>query len=104
VLREADVFVLPSQQEGLPLSLLEAMASGVGVIVTPVGGIGRVVVDGQNGLLVPPCDVGALSCALVRMVTNESERVRLGMAARETSLGYSWRAVWEKYSTLMEVA
>lgn len=64
LLRSCDLFVLPSQQEGLPLSVLEAMASGKPVIATAVGGTGEAVVDNDTGLLVPPADPAALAHAI----------------------------------------
>ncbi|HLB69046.1 MAG TPA: glycosyltransferase family 4 protein [Thermoplasmata archaeon] len=77
-LHREDVFVLPSFYEGMPLSMLEAMGSGLLVIATPVGGIPEVVEDGRSGLLVPPGDSKALADA-VRWVFNhpvESMKIR----------------------------
>ena len=99
-LRQSDVFVLPSLQEGLPLSLLEAMACGLPVAVTAVGGIPGVVKDGENGLLVPAADPVALREALVRLLTDPALRRNLGAAARRTAEAWSWTAVWERYEKL----
>jgi glycosyltransferase involved in cell wall biosynthesis len=74
LLKDADIFVLPSLNEGLPMSLLEAMAAGLPVISTRVGGIPDLVTDGENGLLVDAGDVDALADAIVRMTTNAAER------------------------------
>ena len=103
-LRQSDVFVLPSLQEGLPLSLLEAMASGLPVVATAVGGIPGVVKDGVNGLLVPAAAPAALRDALVRLLANPALRQRLGTAARRDSLDWSWAAVWERYEALLSPA
>lgn len=100
-LRQSDVFVLPSLQEGLPLSLLEAMASGLPVVATAVGGIPGVVKDGVNGLLVPAAAPAALRDALVRLLANPALRQRLGTAARRTAEAWSWSAVWERYEALL---
>lgn len=82
-LRKARIFVLPSYQEGLPMGVLEAMAFGLAVITTPVGGIGDVVFDQENGVLVPPGDVGELGNALVGLVQDPDKCRRLGAKARE---------------------
>src|SRR5207248_6533482 len=63
-LEQAHIFVLPSHTEGLPNAMIEAMAAGLPVVVTPVGSIPDVVVDGTNGLLVRPRDSAALAAAL----------------------------------------
>lgn len=98
-LRQSDVFVLPSLQEGLPLALLEAMASGLPVIATAVGGIPGVVRNGKNGLLVPVADSLAICNALVRLLADPVLRQRLGESARADAQGWSWKAVWERYET-----
>jgi len=100
-LRQADVFVLPSLQEGLPLSLLEAMASGLPVVATAVGGIPDVVKDGENGLLVPPADPQRLSGALVRLLADSDLRGRMAAAVRRDVLPWAWNAVWERYETVL---
>jgi glycosyltransferase involved in cell wall biosynthesis len=82
LLREIDVNVLPSLTEGLSNSLLEAMAAGLPVVATRVGGNPELVVDGEHGLLVPPEDAGALAAAIGRLLDDEALRARLGREAR----------------------
>jgi glycosyltransferase involved in cell wall biosynthesis len=81
-LAAADVFVLPSHAEGLPVAMLEAMAAGLPVVVTPVGAIPSIIDDGRNGLLVPPGQPAELATALTRLVADPALRRRLGAAAR----------------------
>lgn len=87
LMAEADVFVLPSYNEGLPVSVLEAMAWGIPVVTTPVGGIPELITHGVNGFFVPPGDVYALQERLVALAGNASTRVTVGRAAREAILG-----------------
>lgn len=82
LLAKADMLVLPSYNEALPMALLEAMAWGVPVITCPVGGIPDVVVSDENGLLVPPGDVQQLSEAMQSLIDNPSLRQSLGLAAQ----------------------
>lgn len=84
LLAKADVFILPSYNEGLPLAILEAMGWGLPVISTPVGGIPELVVPNQNGLLVNPGDIEQLSAAIQMLIENESLRRSLGVVARKT--------------------
>lgn len=77
-----DVFVLPSLQEGLSISLLEAMALGKPVVVTRTGGLSEVVTHDLNGLVVPPGDPGALVDSILEMLSDSDLRQRLGTAAR----------------------
>ncbi len=78
-LRTADLFVLPSLQEGLPNALLEAMASGLPCVATRIGGVTDVV--GGGALLVPPADPAALAAACGRLLGDPAERRTLGEAA-----------------------
>ncbi|MCU0523786.1 MAG: glycosyltransferase family 4 protein [Elainella sp. Prado103] len=84
LLAEADAFVLPSYNEGLPMSMLEAMAWQLPVIVTPVGGIPEVIQSGVNGLLVQPGQQSELVEAMCQIVLSEAIRMQIGKAARET--------------------
>lgn len=79
----AHVLTLPSRNEGQPMSVLEAMARGLCVVATAVGGIPDLVEDGTSALLVPPDDVDALAKALWTAVTDAPTRHRLGDAALE---------------------
>jgi glycosyltransferase involved in cell wall biosynthesis len=79
-----DLFVLPSLWEGLPNSLLEAMAMGLPAIASAVDGIPEIIEDGQNGLLVPSGDPLALSEKIEALAADPERRQRLGKAARET--------------------
>jgi glycosyltransferase involved in cell wall biosynthesis len=76
--------VLPSYAEGLPMSLLEAMAAGCPVVATRVGGIPDLVTDGVDGLLIPPGDPHALAAALQRILRDPVFAQQLGNAARQT--------------------
>jgi glycosyltransferase involved in cell wall biosynthesis len=83
-LARALVFTLPSYDEGLPMAMLEAMAAGKAIVVTPVGGIPEAVKDGENGLLVPAGDANALACALSKVLQDHLLRKSLGANARKT--------------------
>jgi len=77
-----DVFVQPSKSEGMSNTILEAMASGVPVVATHVGGADELVVDGETGILVPPSDPLLLANAIDRLVADEALRHLMGSAAR----------------------
>lgn len=81
-LAAADINVLPSFYEGFPLTILEAMASGVPTVASQVGGIPEAIQDGVNGLLVPPGDPRKLADALSLLLRDPSVRKRFGQAAR----------------------
>jgi glycosyltransferase involved in cell wall biosynthesis len=91
-LAAADVVAVPSvvdragNVDGLPNTLLEAMAAGRAIVASRVAGIPDVIADGVNGLLVPPGDVAALRAALSRLAADDALRARLGAAARESAL------------------
>ena len=82
LLAASDVFVLSSDSEGLPMSILEAMANGLPVVATAVGGVPEVVLDGETGFLVPPGDSKRLAAALARLVDDAGLRRSLGDAGR----------------------
>jgi len=84
LLAAASAFVLPSHTEGLPMSLLEAMAWGLPPICTPVGSIPEYVVNGANGLLIAPGDVTRLAAAIEKLVSQDENRVQMGRLARAT--------------------
>jgi glycosyltransferase involved in cell wall biosynthesis len=78
----ADVFVLPSHQEGLPVALMEAMSAGLPVVVTAVGGVPDIVSDGVEGLVVAPGRPDLLAAAVARLASDPRLRARLGEAAQ----------------------
>lgn len=82
LLQEAGIYVLPSHNEGLPMSVLEAMAMGMAVVTTRVGGIPELVTDGQDGLLIDAGDQEALAAALSKLIDDAALRERLMTAAR----------------------
>ena len=86
ILAESDIFVLPSRWEGLPLTIIEAMMSGLPVVATRVGGIPELVDDGVNGYLVPSRDVNALAKAIRKLVSDVELRERMGKAGREKAI------------------
>jgi glycosyltransferase involved in cell wall biosynthesis len=82
LLARGRLFVLPSRSEGISLTLLEAMARGLPVVATRVGGTPEVVVDGETGLLVPPGDPAALADAILRLQRDPEAGRRMGEAGR----------------------
>lgn len=85
---ESDVFVFPSHMEGLPYSLLEAMAAGCVPITTPVAAIPDVVSDGEHGLFVPVRDAGALASAVAALDDDRANLARMGEAGRGRVLAH----------------
>ena len=75
-----DLFVMSSVTEGLGTSLLDAMACSRAIVATRAGGIPEVVEDGENGLLVPPRDHGAMARAIARLLDDEALRRQMGDA------------------------
>ncbi len=83
---EADIFVLPTYAEAMPISVIEAMAAGLAVVTTPVGGIPEMIDDGQNGVLFPAGDVNRLARRIADLADNDERRRELGRNAREKVL------------------
>ena len=82
LLAQTSIYALPSHNEGLPMSVLEAMGAGLAVVTTPVGGIPDLITSGETGLLVPPGDIPALAAALTSLLDDPALRAQLGAAAR----------------------
>lgn len=83
ITRTMDVFVLPSLAEGVSNTILEAMASGLPVVATRVGGNPELVIEGQTGMLVPPADPVAMANAIGRYLADPEKRIRHGRAGRK---------------------
>lgn len=104
-IRAADAFVLFSTYEGLPHTLLEAMASETPVIASKVGGNVEVIEHECTGLLVPPEDIDALSSAICQLLSNQSIRQKFASAALDSLGRFSWeKLVDDTESVLCEVA
>jgi glycosyltransferase involved in cell wall biosynthesis len=86
VLAAADIFVLPSYFEGLPMSVIEAMLVGLPVVASDISGPREQVVPGVTGLLVPPRQVAPLAEALARLVADAGLRAAMGQAGRERAM------------------
>lgn len=100
-LRAADMFLLPSITEGISNALLEAMASGLPCLATPVGGNNEVLEQGKYGLMVPVANVPEWADALVRLITTKKLREELGAKARERVMSvYDFNVVGAQYEKL----
>ena len=82
LLRSAQIFVLTSNWEGLPLSILEAMQAALPVVATDVGGVREAVIDQETGFLVPRGEIPALRDRLAQLMESEEQRMRMGLAGR----------------------
>jgi glycosyltransferase involved in cell wall biosynthesis len=98
-----DIFVLPSLNEGLPMTILEAMSASRPVIATRVGAIPKVIKDGETGLLVDPADVDGLRNALARLLTDSDLCRRLGSTGHDwVSRNYTSEAMALKYRQMYD--
>ncbi len=102
VYQQASAFVLPSIEEGSALVTYEAMASGLPLIVTPH--TGAVAHEGQEALYVPIRDVEALAQAILQLYEDPEMRERMGKAARERALEYTWEKAGERLIRAYETA
>lgn len=98
--RSADIFVLPSEREGMPLVLLEALAMGLPIVATDIPGNRDVVAHGENGLLVPLGDPLALRRALLSMTSDPTAYGRMSDASRRLADKYSWRSVGDEFERI----
>lgn len=90
----ADIYLLPSLFEGTPLTLIEAMMSGMPIVTTDTCGMKDVIQDGKNGLLVPIRSPEAIMAAVKRLISDAALRARLGMSAQEEATEkYTWDRV-----------
>jgi len=103
ILNAADIFTLPSQHEGNPMSVMEAMAAGLPVVASRVGGIPELVEEGKTGLLVPPGEVHSLQQALLSLVRNPDLCLQMGRAARQRAVErFDIRQTVRQYEALYE--
>ena len=98
-LNEADIFVLPSLWEGMPITLIEAMATGLPIVAAKVGGIPDMIENGFSGLLVEP-DEEQISSALIRLISDINLREKLGKNALQSSEKFTSLHMAEEYAKL----
>lgn len=98
-LKNADIFIFPSQYEGVPMSLIEAMASGLPIIASNVGGIPDMVSDGKNAVLINP-SAEDLYSAIITVINNKELRKTIGEAAVIESKRFSSSAMCERYISI----
>jgi glycosyltransferase involved in cell wall biosynthesis len=103
VYRNADVFLLPSREEGMANVLMEAMSAGLPVIATRIAGSDEAVVEGTTGTLVASEDISALAHALEALIRDASARARMGRAGRaRVESTYSWPAIADQWLDIVE--
>jgi glycosyltransferase involved in cell wall biosynthesis len=100
--QQADVFVLPSLDEGMPNVVLEAIACARPIVATDLPGNRELVHTGENGFLVPRADSAALTAALDRLITDAALRRHMGAASRALAECYSWANAAGRYLALSE--
>ena len=98
--RDADIFILPSLAEGMPLVVLEAMGTGLPIVASRVQGIDELVVEDVNGALFDAGDVDGLARALVKLINAGEGRVEMGKASVERVKPYDWKHIADAYLAL----
>jgi len=106
LLRDSQIFVLPSRSEGFSNAIIEAMASSLPVVATRVGGNGEAVADGVSGYLVPPEDVDALASAIERLLIDPLKAIKMGAAGRQLvverfTADAMMKSITERYKLLL---
>jgi glycosyltransferase involved in cell wall biosynthesis len=97
-----DVFALSSLREGVPVAMLEAMAKGIPVIATNVGGIPEVINNGLNGILVPVKKPALMADEMIAVAGDKEKRTRIGNAGRRViEKHYSVSSVCKQYESLI---
>ena len=102
-LSEMAVFVLPSRHEGTPNALLQAMAAGLPIVATSVGGVPQLIKHGKNGLLVPPENSEALAKAIIFLLKNKELAKKLGLQAHKDAKQYSVDRIVKVYEKILNL-
>ncbi|MCV9996508.1 glycosyltransferase [Paeniglutamicibacter sp. ZC-3] len=100
ILEASDVFVSASLTEGFPLSLLEAMATGLPAVVTAVGGVGDIVRDGVEGILIEPQNTAMLTRSMEKLARDVGLQLEFGQNARRRAESFTWDRCVASYSSL----
>ena len=101
--QNSDIFVNPSINEGMPASVLEAMACGLPCVVTDIEGHNEIIQKGKNGFLVPAKETKHLIEALVRLMRDKALRKYMGQANRETVLKeFTWKIIAERFIEIIK--
>lgn len=98
--READLFVLPSLNEGMSNAMLEALASGLPILATDSGGIKELVKDGQNGYIIEMKNAADIAAKIRKLLLNPPLRKKMGEESRKKALEMNWSKVAEEYGKL----
>lgn len=101
-LAKADIYVASSIFEGLPISMLEAMAAGLPIISTDVGGVSDIVKNGKNGILVESGDKEGYTAALSELISDEEKRMKMSECSKELSVNYDIKIMVEGYERIYE--
>lgn len=99
ILHDSDIFLLPSQFEGMPMTLIEAMGTGLPIVASNVGGIPDLIVNGENGLLCEPNLLSIVSC-LTRIINDKRLREKIGRSALRSSENFSSAIMAQEYLKL----
>ncbi|MDA1169397.1 MAG: glycosyltransferase family 4 protein [bacterium] len=98
----ADIFVLTSLSEGMPSVILEAMAAGLPIIASNVGGNNEIVHEGENGFLIMGDDIDLLADKMALLINDSALRKSMGIKSREYALQYDWKHIMRRYNELIE--
>lgn len=102
ILANADIFILPSYHEAFPMAILEAMAWGLPIITTPVGGISDLVTSNHNGILINPGNINELTAAIVLLLQEDQLRFKMGEAAKYTAESFDINLYSKRLAQLYE--
>jgi glycosyltransferase involved in cell wall biosynthesis len=98
----SDIFVLPSLSEGFPNVILEAMASGLPIVCSDVGGMKEIVKDGENGFTVPPKNIDKLSDNIIKLLEDDLLRQAVSKTNKQTVIMYTWENVVKRIEEIYE--